>query len=411
MPGFDEATTSTDAAVNLDWMISVDDHVIEPPHVWQSRLPAKYRDTGLRMVGDDWLYEDKKVPMNGLGVAAGKNREHFSPEPVGFDEMRPGCYDPVARLADMDQAGVISSLCFPSVTRFCGQIFHEAKDKELALLGVKAYNDWMVEDWCGSAPGRYIPLTLIPLWDPQLAVQELQRCADMGVHAFAFSENPAPIGLPTIHDPNGYWDPVFDAADDLGMAVCIHIGSSSRIPKIAPDSPPMADQVWGVNRTSGAMLSWLFSGQLQGRTNLKVVLSEGNMGWIPYILERAEQVFSRQRYWNERGVDYAGHSGFAGPRFDYGNFDVRQLFRDHIVGCVLEDEVAFRLLDLIGEDNITVEMDYPHSDSTWPDCISSIRKQIEHFPVSTQLKVLRGNAERIFQFKAPVPAVAAGSAS
>src|SRR3954468_16897731 len=149
-----------------EWLISVDDHVIEPPNVWTDRLPAKYQDVGPRMKDSIWLYEDKVVETAGLSVCAGKDKEEFSLDPVTFEDMRPGAYDPIARVADMDRAGIAASLCFPSFPRFCGQIFWEARDKELAMLCVRAYNDWMIDEWCGTVPGRFIPLTIIPLWDP-----------------------------------------------------------------------------------------------------------------------------------------------------------------------------------------------------------------------------------------------------
>ena len=179
--------------MNLDWLISVDDHVLEPPDVWQSRLPAKYRDVGPRLVTDDtgeyWAYEDKKVITTGLSAVAGRTKEQFSPDPVPYSEMRPGCFDSKARIEDMNQAGILASLCFPSFPRFCGQVFWEGKDKELGMLSVKAFNDWMLDDWCGGAPGRMIPLILIPLWDPRAAAKEMERCAARGAHAFAFSES------------------------------------------------------------------------------------------------------------------------------------------------------------------------------------------------------------------------------
>ena len=231
-----------------DWIVSVDDHVIEPPNVWIDRLPSKYHDRAPSMASGDrgavWRYEDRIIPTSGLSVAAGKEKKEFSPDPVSFDQMRPGAYDAQARLADMDEAGILASLSFPSFPRFCGQLFWEAQDKELALLRVKAYNDWMIDEWCGAAPGRYIPLVLIPLWDPPAAVTELERCADKGAHAFAFSENPEPLGLPTIHDPGGYWDPVMRAANDLEMVVCMHVGSSSTMPQIASNVPPLASLTW-----------------------------------------------------------------------------------------------------------------------------------------------------------------------
>ncbi len=395
---------ATASSPNLDWLVSVDDHVLEPGDVWTSRLPKKYVDIGPRIVQDGtsevWVYEDKRNPTAGLSAVAGKAKEEFSPEPVTYAEMRPGCYDPIARLEDMDRAGVISSLCFPSFPRFCGQIFYEAADKELALLCVQAYNDWMIDEWCGSAPGRLIPLVIIPLWDPRLAAKEMERTAAKGGRAFCFSENPAPLGLPTIHDPNRYWDPVLEAAAATEMVVCMHVGSSSTIPSISPDAPFMANLAWGANRTSGTMLSWLFSGYFQRMPGLKIALSEGEIGWIPYFLERAEQVYDKQRYWVQRGVSFQGH---ADTDIDMDDLDIRQLYLDHVFGCFIDDIHGIKNLDVIGENNVMIETDYPHSDSTWPDSIKLAQKRLSDLPGDVQVKVLRGNAERLFRFTAPVP--------
>ncbi|MET0143441.1 MAG: amidohydrolase family protein [Ilumatobacteraceae bacterium] len=391
-----------ESGISLDWLVSVDDHVLEPPNVWQDRIPARYKDMAPKLVQDGaeeyWTYEGKKVPTTGLSAVAGKSKDEFSPEPVTYANMRPGCYDSKARLADMDRAGIIASLCFPSFPRFCGQIFWEAQDKDLALLCVKAYNDWMIEEWCGAATDRFIPLTLIPFWDTDLCVAELERCAAMGSHAFAFSENPEPLGLPTVHDKNGYWDPVMAAANDLEMVVCMHVGSSSTMPKISSDSPFMANLAWGANRTSGAMLTWLFSPYFQRHDNLKIALSEGEIGWIPFFLERAEQVYDKQRHWVEKGVMFGDHAGNSGASLE--KLDLRQLYRDHVFGCFIDDVAGLSNLDVIGEDNVMIETDYPHSDSTWPDSIKLAQERLAHLDPAVQYKILRGNAERLFHFQA-----------
>jgi predicted TIM-barrel fold metal-dependent hydrolase len=316
--------------------------------------------------------------------------------------MRPGCYDAKARVADMDQAGILASLCFPTITRFCGQLFMEASDREFGFELLRHYNDWIVEEWCGAAPGRYIPLMLIPMWDPALAAKEMERMAAKGVTAFAFSENTAPLGLPTIHDAGRFWDPVMSTASDLGMVASIHVGSSSQVPSIAPDSPFMANLAWGAIRTSGAMLSWLFSGMFTRFPGLKVALSEGEIGWIPYFLERAEQVLDKQRYWVQRGQQFAGH---ATTDVDLDTLNLRELFHDHIFGCFIEDHHGIASIDEIGEDNIMCETDYPHSDSTWPNCITNVRKQISHLSPETQYKLLRGNAEKLYRFTPAEPPV------
>jgi predicted TIM-barrel fold metal-dependent hydrolase len=395
---------------SLDWLISVDDHVLEPPNVWVDRVPRKDLDRAPHMEEDDsgldfWVYEHKRYPSSGLNVAL-KYTDEFTPEPIGYREMRPGCYDPTARLEDMDRAGILASLCFPSLTRFCGQLFLEAQDREFGFVCLQAYNDWMIEEWCAAAPGRYIPLVLIPLWDPPLAAKELERCAAKGANAFAFSENPSPLGLPTIHDEHRYWDPLMDAANQLEMVVCMHVGSSSQVPRIAPDAPVIANLAWGAMRTSGTMLSWIFSGLFQRFPNLKIALSEGEIGWIPYYLERAEQVLRKQRHWVKRGVQFMDHESRTDADLDL--LDVRTAFRDHIFGCFIDDAHGIASLDEIGENNVMCETDYPHSDSTWPNCIQVVKSQIAHLSAETQYKLLRGNAERLYRFTPAPPPVPAG---
>jgi predicted TIM-barrel fold metal-dependent hydrolase len=401
-------------SLNLDWLVSVDDHVLEPPHLWVDRVPAKDRDRAPHMEEDDtgmdyWVYDGKKFPSSGLSAVVGKSKEEFSPEPLAYRDMRPGCYDPAARIEDMDRAGILASLSFPTLPRFCGQLFMEASDREFGLVCLKAYNDWMIEEWCGTAPGRYIPLILIPMWDPQLAVKEMERCAAKGATAFAFSENPAPLGLPTIHDKDRYWEPVMAAANDLEMVVSMHVGSSSQVPKIAPDAPFMANLTWGAMRTSGTMLSWLFSGLFQRYPNLKIALSEGEIGWIPYYLERAEQVLDKQRYWVQRGAKFMDHAASDLDMVDLDTLDIRALFRDHVFGCFIDDAHGIASIDEIGEDNIMCETDYPHSDSTWPDSIQVVKNRIGHLPPETQYKLLRGNAERLYRFTPAEPPVLAGA--
>ena len=124
----------------------------------------------------------------------------------------------------MDANHIEAALCFPTFPRFCGQTFTEAKDKELGLLCVKAYNDWMVEEWCGDSGGRLIPLCLIPLWDAELAAAEVRRNAERGVRAVCFSEIPPFLGLPSVHDPDHYWDPFFRACAETKTIVNMHIG-------------------------------------------------------------------------------------------------------------------------------------------------------------------------------------------
>ncbi|MBV8463559.1 MAG: amidohydrolase family protein, partial [Acidimicrobiales bacterium] len=221
---------------DLPMIISVDDHVVEPPNVWMDRLPSKYAEIGPRIVRapmgeitfiggkltvkpgskgfptDWWYYEDLKRPLLRVDSAVGVPRDEVTMRGITYEDMRPGSYEVAPRLDDMDLNHLEASICFPTFPRFCGQTFTEAKDKDLALLCVKAYNDWMVEEWCGPASsGRLIPLTLVPLWDAELAAAEVRRNAERGVRAVCFSEIPPFLGLPSVHDPGRYWDPFFRA--------------------------------------------------------------------------------------------------------------------------------------------------------------------------------------------------------
>ena len=245
---------------NIPKIVSVDDHVVEPPHLWSTWLPERFRDRAPRVErrglgpmtfaggttyditydengpqADCWIYEDLVYVHKRHVAAVGFDRDDMGLLPITYDEMRPGCYEPKARVEDMEINWVEASLCFPTFPRFCGQTFLEAKDRELALACVYAYNDWMVEEWCGDSKGALIPLCLIPLWDVELASAEIRRNAARGVRAVCFSELPTKLDLPSIH--TGYWDPMFAMSAATGTTVCMHVGSSSTDPFSSHDAP------------------------------------------------------------------------------------------------------------------------------------------------------------------------------
>src|SRR5262245_36539029 len=160
--------------------ISVADHPHESPETFSSRRPARLAERGPRVVhgdrGDVWVLDGAEYPVHPLTASVGRPVERWG-EPVRYADMKPTCWDPVARLADMDVDGVLASLCFPSFSGFSGTPFvREAeKDADLALLCVRAYNDFVCQEWAAAAPGRYIPLVLLPLWDRPEAAREIER--------------------------------------------------------------------------------------------------------------------------------------------------------------------------------------------------------------------------------------------
>ncbi len=389
----------------LPKIISVDDHVIEPATVWSDRLPSKYRDIGPRIerrpvkemtfIGgkftavpgdpgdpgepvDWWFYEDLRRPLTRLDTAVGFSRDEVILKGITYDDMRQGSYKLPERLEDMDINGIEASLCFPTFPRFCGQTFTEAADKELALLCVQAYNDWMVEDWCGESGGRLLPLTLIPLWDPVEAAREVRRNAARGVHAVCFSEIPSNLGLPSIHDADGYWLPFFDACNETKTTINMHIGSGSKMPSTSPDAPAAVGSTLTFANCCFSMVDWLMSGMFTKFADLTIAYSEGQIGWIPYILERADTVWQENRGWG----------GIADKVLQPPS----ELFRKHVYGCFFDDPHGLVSLDAIGVDNVTYESDYPHSDSTWPHTAKIAAEQMSHLSDDVVYKLLRGNA-------------------
>ena len=156
------------------------------------------RSTGRSDGSDVWVFNDAVIPNVGLNAVAGRPKEEYGVEPTAFDEMRPGCYDVHERIKDMNAGGVLGSMNFPSFPGFSGRLFAACEDKGLALAVVQAYNDWHIDEWCGAYPGRFIPMALPVLWDPDLAAAEVRRVAAKGCHSITFTENPATLGYPEL---------------------------------------------------------------------------------------------------------------------------------------------------------------------------------------------------------------------
>jgi len=372
-------------------LISTDDHVVEHPKVWSDRLPPHWRDVGPRIVEEGgaqvWDYEGRRYPQIGLNAVAGRAREEYGLEPTRYDEMLPGCYDPRARVLDMDRDGVQAQLCFPSFPKFSGTVFLQADDMELALLCVRAYNDFILEEWCAAAPDRLIPLVILPLWDVRLAAAEVERCAALGAKAVSFVENPAPLGLPSFH--TDAWDPVFAAAQDADLPLCMHFGSSGQAPKTADDAPfPVSIALFGCN-SMYTTADLLFSPVFHKFPRLKVALSEGGIGWVPYMLERIDYTWDRHRYYSD--VDQTTRPS--------------DLFHTHVWGCFIDDVAGVKNRYDIGVDRITWECDYPHSDSNWPNSRRRVAEMLADVPDEEVHRIVELNARELLCFDADLAVV------
>jgi predicted TIM-barrel fold metal-dependent hydrolase len=365
-------------------VVSVDDHVIEHPNVWQDRLPAALKDRGPRIERDDaghdiWIYDGVPHPSIGLNAVAGKRREDYGTDPTSYEDMRPGCYRPEDRLADMDVDGIHSQLCFPSFPGFAGSTFFRGPDKELGTACVRAWNDWMIDEWCASVPGRQIPLALVPYWDIDATVAEATRVIEKDARTISFTEMPHALGLPSFH--TDHWDPFLAVCNEADVPLSLHFGSGGA-PTVAPDAPfTTAIALFGLN-SQMATIDLMNTRLFERFPRLRFAMSEGGIGWMPYIIERADYTWERHRF-------YTGMADARKPS---------EIFRDHIFGCFISDEAGLANVELIGEDNIMFEGDYPHSDSNWPHARKMLAESLAHLPDDVARKIAEDNARRLFHW-------------
>jgi predicted TIM-barrel fold metal-dependent hydrolase len=372
-------------------VISVDDHIVEPPHAFEGRLPARFADRAPRVVERDdgteaWVFEGEELPNVGFNAVVGRPVAEYSFEPARFDEMRRGAWDISARIADMDLNGVYASVCFPSfLPGFAGQRLQQLTDDAgLALACVRAWNDWVVEEWAGASPSRMIPLQIPYLLDPAIGADEVRRNAERGFKAMTFSEAPHLLGLPSLH--TRHWDPLMAACEETETVVCLHVGSSGTSPATAPDAPSDTIGVLFFGYAMFAAVDWLYSRIPVRFPNLKICLSEGGIGWVAGLLDRLEHV---------RKYDAM-----------YGTWNDLQLspadtFRRNFWVCAIDDPSAFLQREVIGVENILVESDYPHADSTWPHTQQKLAAQLAGLPAADVERVTWANASALFRH--PVP--------
>ena len=353
-------------------IISVDDHVMEPKTLWQEQLPPSMRDKGPRVSTekvrlefsgghygfergvadgewcDVWLFEDLATPTGLLHGPAGVPKKEQRNVPAVYEDLRPGTYDQAARLEDMTLNHVQAAINYPNIfPRFAGQGFAERNDKALALACLEIYNDWMIDDWCGGAgKGRLIPLTLVPLWDPQLAAEEVRRCAAKGSHAIAFSENPSKLGFATLY--SGEWDVLWQTCQDTETTVSMHIGSSSAMPTTSPDAPLATSMSLYAHNAQASLADWIFSKTLTRFPKLKIAYAESQAGWMPFQLERMDAV------WRD---------GVGGVEFPVAP---SEQVKGRVWSCVFDDLTGLKNRHEMGTEMILFETDFPHSDGTFP---------------------------------------------
>ncbi len=371
-------------------VISVDDHVVEPAHTFEDRLPAAVQGRAPRIVETPqghqvWEFEGERYTQVGMNAVAGRRPESFGLEPFRFDQMRPGCYDVDARIRDMDINGVWASVNFPSqITGFCGRVFFQCPDQELGLGCIRAWNDWLFEEWYSRHPDRIVPLAITYLADPELAAAEIRRTAELGFTSVTFPERPHEIGLPSLWDRR-HWDPIIAAVVDTDMVVSLHVGSSG-IEVGPPGGAPLqiGATLFG-QRSLTAATEWLWSEYPVRHSGLKIAMSEGGIGWVAMLIDRLDNMVDRSGY---------GRGWKIRPS---------EILRRNFWFCTLDDPSTIDTRHAIGVENIMVEVDYPHGDGTWPDTQQVIEQCWGHIPTDELRAMCSENAAALYRHPLPDP--------
>jgi predicted TIM-barrel fold metal-dependent hydrolase len=369
-------------------VISVDDHVVEPAHLFEGRMPAALADRAPRIFETSrgyqvWAFEGKKYSQIGMNAVAGRRPDTVTMEPFRFDQMRPGCYDVHARVADMDLNGVWASVNFPSqITGFCGRVFFDAADQELGLACVRAWNDWLYDEWHSAYPERIVPMGITYLSDPALAVAEIERNAARGFTSMTLPERPHEIGLPSLWDTD-HWDPIIAACVETDTVISLHVGSSG-MPPLPAGSPAvqLSATLFG-QQSLGACAEWLWSGYPLRFPGLKVAMSEGGIGWVAMLLDRLDNIVDRSGYgmgWELRPAE---------------------VLKRNFWFCTLDDPSTIETRHRIGVENIMVEVDYPHGDSTWPNTQTVIESAWGHLPANELRMMCSENAASLYRHPLP----------
>lgn len=370
-------------------LISVDDHVIEVPSTFDSRVPKRLQKKvpHVQMVDGVpiWHIGPHRQPLVLGNAVVGRpiSEWHFE-EPARYDEVRRGAWDPVAQIADMDLNGTTASLGFPSqLFGFAGQMFLELEDEKTGIAAVDARNDWFYEEWYQPHPDRFLPMQLVWLGDAGVAAAQVRRNAERGFTSVSFSECPERLGLPSIH--SGYWEPFFAACSETETVINLHVGSSSftigastHVPGINQLFFPLSGMI-----TAG---DWLYSMVTLRYPNLKIVLSEGGIGWVPMLMDRLEHL---HRFADE----VPGTKGLWQAMGD----PVELLLRNFYF-TTFDDPTSMRVLDRIGVDNVMLEVDYPHPDSSWPNTHELLSRQLADLSSETVSKLAYENAVKVYRY-------------
>jgi len=386
---------STDLAI-----IDVDAHITEPHDLWSSRAPASMKDRLPRVVetpeGRRWIVDrDVEISTGNPSSVIGKDGEKSrGTEFFGWqiEDVHEASYDMKARVRMLDRFGIYAQILYPNVAGFGSQNFMKVEDSDLRRACAQIYNDAMAEIQADSG-GRLFPMALMPWWNIEQSVEEVQRAKQLGLKGIVMCSDPDSIGLPDLGDDA--WKPFWDVCNDSELPVNFHIGASetsfNMFGRAAWPSMGMRQRLALGSaalfvENSRVISNMLYSGIFERCPKLKIVSVESGIGWIPFVLESIDYE------WNETGAQQ--EVALQMKPSDY--------FKKHVYGCFWFEKTApTKLIDQVGEDNVLFETDFPHPTCLYPDVKEYIDEITADWSDTRKRKILQDNAAQLYKIDLP----------
>ena len=373
-------------------VISSDSHVVEPPDLWPTRLPAEFRNPGLRVEkfddGDWWVCQDIKIMVGALqsSMAGRRFTGDFSKTDAEITGAGlPGGYIPEEHVKDMDTDGVYGGVLYPSIglalfrfnpgTRFLNAIF-------------SAYNDWLAE-FCSACPQRLKGIGMVNLEDVDAGIKEMERCAQIGLSGIMITTYPEGVGY---FGGNGYdspmYEPVWAAAQDLDIPVSFHFTTNRPMPgekKLTRFTDKRA-LLTNVDHWIRMSLSYMiFTGVFERYPKLRIVSVENELSWVPHFLDRIDYTYTQR----DLPEDWYRFKEDMLPS-DY--------FHRNVFCSFQEDGLGIKLRQIIGVDCLIWGSDYPHTEGTFPKSREILEEILTDCTEEEKAKIAGENTAKLYHF-------------
>ena len=384
-------------------LMSSDGHLEVPPERWVHRVPSKYRDRAPRSVqlpdgGDALLIEGRPlVEANFLDVRAGRSGGQWQPFGLKVGEAA-GTGSPEQRVKEQDMDGLDAEVLFPA--QAAGPtLWRSISHDEVYKSVVRAYNDWVAEEYCSVAPDRLLAMGVMPWTNVDDAIAEMEHCAKLGLKGVLLGMLPNGNGYPTPDD-----DKFWAAAVDMNMPVTVHVTFNRdgprasqptfKYPREDPETMrrlrrPLLEWVTNFGlRPSVGIAQLVLSGMFDRFPTLKVFFAETRLGWVPFWLEHADLWYERHLSWSE---EFLGFKPLKRRPSEY--------VKEHISFSIQYEQVALELRHHVGVDKIMFATDFPHIESEWPNSRTFLDRLYADVPEDETYKIWAGNAVEFFHLK------------